>query len=79
MNDKEIHELVQNIINKNKIIQLDESICFNNSREEYVFNTAQRLLKIWFKLLDNQIYKVDFECSLRNYLMIVKMYIYISN
>lgn len=53
MNDKEIHELVQNIINKNKIIQLDESICFNNSREEYVFNTAQRLLKIWFKLLDN--------------------------
>lgn len=79
MNDKEIHELVQNIINKNKIIQLDESICFNNSREEYVFNTAQRLLKIWFKLLDNQIYKVDFECSLRNYLMIVKMHIYISN
>lgn len=79
MKDKEIHEYVENVINKNQIIQLNDSLCFNNSREEYVFNTAKRLLKIWFKLLENKIYKVDFECSLRNYLMVVKMPINISN
>lgn len=79
MKDKEIHKFVENAINKNQIIELDDSLCFNNSREEYVFNTEKRLLKIWFKLLENQIYKVDFECSLRNYLMIVKMPINISN
>ncbi|MCH4284561.1 DEAD/DEAH box helicase [Amedibacillus hominis] len=79
MKDKEIHEFVENTIKSNHLTSFVDSSCFNNPREEYVYNSAKRLLKTWFNLQEPPLYKVDFECSLRNYLSIVKTTINIPN
>lgn len=79
MKDKEIHEFVENTIKNNRLTSFDDLSYFNNSRDEYVYNAAKRLLKAWLNLKENPLYKVDFECSLRNYLLIVKTTINIHN
>ena len=79
MRDKEIHEFVENVIINRRIIKFDTQVCFENSREEYVYNTAKRLLMVWNKYQENRLYQMDFECSLRNYLMLMKTTINIPN
>ena len=47
-------------------------VSFSNPREEYIYNSAKRLVNMWFNFQSEDIYRVDFECSLRNYLLLVK-------
>lgn len=79
MSDNEIHILVEKAIqNKDKELLINK-YQFINAREEYVYYSAVRFVKIWFEFLDNESYKVDFECALRNYLLLVKKDIVILN
>lgn len=72
MNDSEIHELVENSIKNNGKSQFNNDISIFNPREEYIYNSAKRLVNMWHKFRVADMYKVDFECSLRNYLLLVK-------
>lgn len=78
MNDREIHEWVEHTINNREDNQFNSNISSLNAREEYIYNSAKRLINMWHKLQADDIYRVDFECSLRNYLLLVKKDIIIS-
>lgn len=78
MNDREIHELVENSIKNNDENQFNNDIFFLNPRDEYIYNSAKRLVNVWFYFKAADMYKVDFECSLRNYLLLVKKSITIT-
>lgn len=72
MKDSEIHELVENSIKNGDTSQFINNTSFLNPREEYIYNSAKRLINVWFEFQASEEYKVDFECSLRNYLLLVK-------
>lgn len=72
MNDNMIHELVENSIKNSDRDQFNKVVSFSNPREEYIYNSAKRLVNMWFNFQSEDIYRVDFECSLRNYLLLVK-------
>ena len=72
MNENEIHVLVEGAIQKNELNFLNESFHFENERDEYIFSSASRLVNIWLEFLKDDSKKVDFECALRNYLLLVK-------
>mgnify|MGYP000783216769 FL=1 len=72
MNDNMIHELVENSIKNSDRDQFNQVVSFSNPREEYIYNSAKRLVNMWFNFQSEDIYRVDFECSLRNYLLLVK-------
>ena len=79
MKYSQIEEMVKNAIlyDDKKLLEIRYSS--NNRHIQYAYSTAVRLVKIWFKLKQNSIYKVDFECSLRNYLLLLKCDIYIKD
>nr|WP_294485127.1 DEAD/DEAH box helicase [uncultured Anaerosporobacter sp.] len=79
MNENEVHFLVENVIQNKNIDLLTASYNFDNARDEYVYSTAIRFVKIWLSYQNNEIKKVDFECALRNYLLILKREIIIPN
>lgn len=79
MVDYEIHELVRIAIQENDTTLLNEKCLLNNSREQYVYDTAVRLINIWIKQKRNIAFKVDFECSLRNYLLLMKTELFIKD
>lgn len=68
----EIHRLVECAIKNGDNSILNERFTFRTTKEKYIFNTAITLIKIWNKQLNNEASKVDFECALRNYLLLVK-------
>lgn len=72
MNDNKIHKLVESSIKNNKKSLFECAMPFSNPREEYIYNTAKRLVNVWFEFNTADMYKFDFECSLRNYLLLVK-------
>lgn len=78
MSDIEIHELVENYICGKNFDLLDLPCLCKDSMEQYKFYTAIRLGRIWKKQQKNSMYKIDFECSLRNYLLLMKRDIVIS-
>lgn len=77
MNDNELHKILENSIDKCEL--LGNIDVFSNDREEYIYNCAKSLCLFWKMCNDNDIYKVDFECALRNYLLLVKKSIVIKN
>lgn len=79
MNDNEIHVLVEKSIqsNNDKCFMVDSG--FDNAREEYIYNSAKCILKLWIEYNKNDVYRVDFECALRNYLLLVKKVIVIPD
>lgn len=77
MNDNEIHALLESAIKSDHL--LPKKNVFLNAREEYIYSIARSLSSIWLKCKGSDDYKVDFECTLRNYLLIVKKFIVISN
>ncbi|MBQ3165683.1 MAG: ATP-dependent DNA helicase RecQ [Lachnospiraceae bacterium] len=76
----EVHECVENIINGNKCNSISS---FDNLKinglEQYVLLTAKRLCNIWFFYLKGTATQIDFECALRNYLLVIKKDIVIQN
>ena len=72
MNENEVHVLVESAIQKNQFNFLTESFYFENEREEYIFNSAARLVNVWLEFRKDDSKRVDFECALRNYLLLVK-------
>ena len=72
MNDNEIHILVEKSIQSNNNKAFEINILFDNAREEYIYNIAKSLVTFWIQCKNDAEYKVDFECALRNYLLIVK-------
>ena len=79
MNDNELHTLLENSIQKGKSLTKTKIDFFPNDREEYIYNSARSLSLLWLMCKENDIYKVDFECALRNYLLLVKKSIVIKN
>ncbi|MBD5135509.1 MAG: ATP-dependent DNA helicase RecQ [Lachnospiraceae bacterium] len=77
MNDNEMHILLE------KAIQMEYSLekmkNFSTDREEYIYSSARSLSVLWLMCKANDDYKVDFECALRNYLLLVKKSIVIKN
>jgi ATP-dependent DNA helicase RecQ len=72
MINNDIHLLVEQAINEksNEIFDIDLSKV--GEVEQYKYSTAIRLLKSWDKQKVDKKYKLDFECSLRNYLLLMK-------
>lgn len=70
--NNDIHLLVEKAINgkSNEIFYIDLSKACEV--EQYKYSTAIRLLKSWDKQKVDKKYKSDFECSLRNYLLLMK-------
>jgi len=70
--NNDIHLLVEKAINgkSNEIFYIDLSKA--GEVEQYKYSTAIRLLKSWDKQKVDKKYKSDFECSLRNYLLLMK-------
>lgn len=79
MNRNEIHEIVENAITNNDETLFASSYEFESERDEYVYNTGKRLVKIWCAYQIDVLKKVDFECTLRNYLLLIKKEITIQN
>ncbi|SHJ74498.1 Helicase conserved C-terminal domain-containing protein [Hathewaya proteolytica DSM 3090] len=77
MNDNELHALLENAIHIGNLLEKIDS--FSNDREEYIYSTARSLSLLWLMCKDDENYKVDFECALRNYLLLVKKSIVIKN
>lgn len=72
MKNNDIHLLVEQAINgkSNETFYIDLSKV--GEVEQYKYSTAIRLLKSWEKQKVDKKYKSDFECSLRNYLLLMK-------
>lgn len=79
MVDNEIHKLVENAIQDGNMTLLKDECTSGRSREQYIYYSAARLVKIWHKQLMNVSFKVDFECALRNYLLLIKKELVIPN
>ena len=77
MNDNELHALLENAIHIGNL--LEKIDYFFNDREEYIYSSAKSLSLLWLMCKDDENYKVDFECALRNYLLLVKKSIVIKN
>ena len=72
MNDNKIHEMLEKAIRTNEFSSFDGRNTFDDDRTEYIFNMAKSLFYCWQKYKSSDEYKVDFECSLRNYLLLSK-------
>ncbi len=72
MINNDLHLLVEQAINgrNNEIFDIDLSKL--DEVDQYKHSTAVRLLKSWEKQKVYKKYKSDFECSLRNYLLLMK-------
>lgn len=70
--NSDIHLLVEQAINgeNNEIFDCDLSKM--DEIEQYKYSTAIRLVNIWNKQKCDNKYRSDFECSLRNYLLLMK-------
>ena len=79
MVDNEIHKLVESSIQDGNKTLLKEECTSGTSKEQYIYYSAARLVKIWYKQLVNASFKVDFECALRNYLLLIKKELFIPN
>ena len=77
MNDTEIHALLTDALQSDCIIPKRD--VFLNGREEYIYSIARSLAMLRIKCKTCDDYKIDFECALRNYLLMVKKSIIISN
>ena len=76
----EVHECVENIINGNKCINFSSfDNLKTNTMEQYVLFSAKRLCNIWSLYLDGIATQIDFECALRNYLLVIKKEIVVLN
>lgn len=72
MIDNEIHVLVQKVLQSKDYKDFMIDIRFNDAREEHIYNSAKCLLKLWIEYQKDDVLKVDFECALRNYLLLIK-------
>ena len=77
MSDNEIHALLEDALQFDRLIQQKDD--FLNQREEFVYSIARSLSSLWLKCKVCEDYKIDFECALRNYLLTVKMSIVIKD
>lgn len=79
--DNDIIQYVQNVLNSYSCDILDfENIMYNyNGLYRYKLETAVRVIKFWKKYQLNDISKFDFECSLRNFLLIFKTHLILKN
>lgn len=70
--NNDIHLLVEKAINgeSNEIFHIDLSKV--GEVDQYKYSTAIRLLKSWDKQKVDKKYRSDFECSLKNYLLLMK-------
>lgn len=72
MIENKIQVLVQKTLQSKDYKHFKIDIKFNNARDEHIYNSAKCLLKLWIEYQKNDVYQVDFECSLRNYLLLIK-------
>lgn len=72
MNENEVLLRVEEAIQNNKLDLFFFENNFESAREEYIWNTAKRLVNVWKLCQNNVNIKVDFECALRNFLLLVK-------
>lgn len=72
MIDNEIQVLVQKTLQSKDYKYFKIDIKFNNARDEHIYNSAKCLLKLWIEYQKNDVYQVDFECALRNYILLIK-------
>ena len=74
-----INDLVQNVLlnklDRKEFIKTISEYCENEESRDF-FNmlkdSAIRLVNIYEKYINDENYKIDFECSLRNYLLLIK-------
>lgn len=78
MNDI-IHKMVEDAIIDRKYDLIDKVWENIEQVDRYKISTAVRLIKTWEKFQENAIYQTDFECALRNYLLLLKKDIFIKN
>lgn len=78
MNEK-IHELVMNEINSGCNENVLSELIVDTPVNQYKVDTAIRFLKTYRKYQDKKVSKEDLECSLRNYLLLMKTDIILSN
>lgn len=72
--DREINNLVEKsfLSNTNDILQsLKEKMINSSGITQFKIASAYRLVLNWMKYKNNQVSKNDFECSLRNYLLVL--------
>lgn len=72
MIENEIQILVQKTLQSKDCNDFKIDINFNNARDEHIYNSAKCLLQLWIEYQKNDLYQVDFECALRNYLLLIK-------
>ena len=72
MNKIEMHLLAEEALQNKTSDLLSEEIDFNNKVDEYTWNTIIRLINIWSQYQIDENKKIDFECALRNYLLLCK-------
>lgn len=70
--NNDIHLLVEQAVNAKSNEIFDINLSKVGQVEQYKYSTAIRLLKSWDKQKVDKKYKSDFECSLRNYLLLMK-------
>lgn len=72
--DREINNLVEKsfLSNTEDVIQdLNEKMISSSGITQFKIASAYRLVLNWMKYKNNQVSKNDFECSLRNYLLVL--------
>ena len=77
MTDININNKIQNILNNTEA--LSYFTVDGSAKDQFKYRTANRLLKAWRKLLSNQINKEDFEILLKEYLLLFKCTLQLSN
>lgn len=77
----DIIQYVQNLLNNYPYDKLDleENIHNYDGLYRYKLETTLRLIKSWEKYQTNSINKLDFECSLRNFLLVFKTNLILEN
>ncbi|MGO5136798.1 DEAD/DEAH box helicase [Clostridium butyricum] len=78
MNDT-IHKMVEDAIIDGKYDFINKVWENIEQVDKYKISTAVRLIKAWKKFQENSMYQTDFECALRNYLLLLKKDIFIKN
>lgn len=77
MTEININNKIENILNN--IEALSFFTVDGSAKDQFKYRTANRLLKAWRKLLSNQINKEDFEILLKEYLLLFKCTLQLSN
>lgn len=73
---EELHNYIQNRINNNKAPEPEFFI--NSDLDRFIYSSSKRLINSFELMKDGRATKFDFECSLKNYLVLVKKEICIN-